>query len=74
MAAIADFAIPLPRPEMRDTIVRRAESLLALANEVEQRVEAANAKTERLAQAVLSRAFLGDIVAFDAELGRTAAR
>ena len=55
-------AVALPPLAEQREIVRRAERLLALADAVERRARTARAQTERLAQAVLDRAFSGKLV------------
>ncbi|HET6385114.1 MAG TPA: restriction endonuclease subunit S, partial [Armatimonadota bacterium] len=54
--------IPLPPLAEQDEIVRRVESLFALADRVEQRVAAAAARADRLTQAILAKAFRGELV------------
>ena len=53
------MVVAFPPPAEQCEIVRRAERLLALADAVERRARTARAQTERLAQAVLDRAFSG---------------
>ena len=60
----------IPPIEEQHEIVRRVEGLFALAERVEQRVAAARARADRLTQAILSRAFRGELVPTEAELAR----
>jgi type I restriction enzyme S subunit len=59
-------AVP-PLEEQRE-IVRRAESLFILADGIESHVRAATLRAERLPQAILARAFRGELVPTEAEL------
>jgi type I restriction enzyme, S subunit len=66
--------IPMPpRPE-QDEIVRRVQALFALADKVEERVAAATARAEGLTQAILAKAFRGELVPTEAELARQEGR
>jgi type I restriction enzyme S subunit len=56
-------ALP-PLPEQRE-IVRRAESLFALADRIEARFAEAKAQVDRLTQALLAKAFRGELVPQD---------
>lgn len=69
-------SLPVPRPPLEEQheIVRRVEALFALADAVERRVQAATARTERLTQAILARAFRGELVPTEAELARREGR
>jgi type I restriction enzyme S subunit len=64
--------LPLPLPPLpeQNEIVRRVEALFALADAVERRVAAATVRAERLTQAVLAKAFRGELVPTEAELAR----
>ena len=62
--------VAIPPLEEQHEIVRRVEALFALADRVEQRVAAARARADRLTQAILSRAFRGELVPTEAELAR----
>lgn len=72
---VAEFAVPLPPTKEQAEIVRRVESLFSLADAIEARVKAATAKAEKIPQAILSKAFKGELVPTEAELalaeGRT---
>ncbi len=50
--------------------VRRVESMLHLAGDIERRVERAAKRNESLAQSILAKAFRGELVPTEAELAR----
>jgi type I restriction enzyme S subunit len=62
-----------PVAEQRE-IVRRVEALFRLADRVEQRVAAATARAGKLTQAILAKAFRGELVPTEAELARREGR
>ena len=62
------FPIWLPPLDEQREIVRRVETLFALADRIEANVRAAIARAERLPQAILARAFRGELVPTEAEL------
>jgi type I restriction enzyme S subunit len=62
-----------PVPEQRE-IVRRVHEFFAVADAIERRVKAAMARAERLPQAILSKAFTGELVPTEAELARAEGR
>lgn len=55
-------------------IVRRVEALFTLADAIEKRVAAATARAEKLTQAILAKAFRGELVPTEAELARRGGR
>jgi hypothetical protein len=55
-------------------IARRIESLFALVDNVEQRAKLGSVGSERLVQAVLTKAFRGELVPTEAELARREGR
>jgi len=61
-------ALP-PLPEQRE-ILRRVQALFWLAETVERRVQAAKVRAARLTQAILAKAFRGELVPTEAELAR----
>jgi len=65
-------AIPVPLPPLveQHEIVRRVEALFKLADIIEKRVSAATAQAEKLVQAILAKAFRGELVPTEAELAR----
>ncbi len=62
-----------PLPEQHE-IIRRVESLFALADRIEQRVAISKERADRLTQAILSKAFRGELVPIEAELARREGR
>jgi type I restriction enzyme S subunit len=52
----------------QDEIVRRVESLFNLAYRIEKRIETEILRTERITQAILSKAFRGELVPTEVEL------
>jgi type I restriction enzyme S subunit len=62
--------MPLPPPDEQDEIVRRVEALFKVADAIEKRVAAAAAPAEKLTQAILAKAFRGELVPTEAELAR----
>jgi type I restriction enzyme S subunit len=71
---VNEFEFPLPPIEEQHEIVRRVDALFALADTVERRVSQATARAERLTQAVLAKAFRGELVPTEAELARAEGR
>lgn len=71
---VSAFTLPLPPTLEQTEIVRRADALLALADRVEARVEVARQHADRTAQAVLAKAFRGELVPTEAELARADGR
>jgi len=67
---LSDVAVPLPHLTEQHEIVRRVEALFKLADTIEKRVAAATARAERLTQAILAKAFRGELVPTEAELAR----
>jgi type I restriction enzyme S subunit len=55
-------------------IVRRVEALFKLADAIEKRVASATARAEKLTQAILAKAFRGELVPTEAELARQEGR
>lgn len=68
--------MPVPTPPLAEQreIVRWLDKLLHFADAVEVRVAAAMTRADRLAQAVLDKAFRGDLVPTEAELARLEGR
>jgi len=64
----------LPPLKEQSEIVRRVEALFRLADEVEKRAAAATARADRLTQAILAKAFRGELVPTEAELARREGR
>ena len=67
-------AIPVPPLAEQHEIVRRVEALFRLADAIEARVAAGAHRAEKLTQAILAKAFRGELVPTEAELARRAGR
>lgn len=65
---------PLPPLAEQDEIVRRVEALFRLADAIEKRVASATARADKLTQAILAKAFRGELVPTEAELARAEGR
>ena len=65
---------PLPSLEEQAEIVRRVDALFKLADAIEKRVEAATVRAEKITQAILAKAFRGELVPTEAELARREGR
>jgi type I restriction enzyme, S subunit len=63
-------AVLLPPIDEQHEIVRRVEALFALADKIESRVALATARVEKTTQAILAKAFRGELVPTEAELAR----
>lgn len=71
---LGKFEVPFCCEEEQQEIVRRVEALFRLADTIEKRVAAATAQTGKLTQAILARAFRGELVPTEAELSRREGR
>ncbi len=69
-----EVPVPLPPLAEQDEIVRRVEALFKLADAIEKRFETAVQHAEKLTQAILAKAFRGDLVPTEAELARLEGR
>jgi len=70
IAILSDVAVPIPPIEEQHEIVRSVEALFKLADANEKRVEAATKRADKLTQAILGKAFRGELVPTEAELAR----
>jgi type I restriction enzyme S subunit len=61
----AELEFPFPPIEEQNEIVRRVESLFTMADTVEKQYKDAKARTNRLTQSILAKAFRGEIVPQD---------
>ena len=71
---LGKFEVPFCCEEEQQEIVRRVEALFRLADTIEKRVAAATAQAGKLTQAILARAFRGELVPTEAELARREGR
>jgi type I restriction enzyme S subunit len=76
LTQVAMNRIPVPLPPLTEQkeIVRLVEAMFKLADTVEKRVAAAIARAEKLTQAILAKAFSGELVPTEAELARLEGR
>lgn len=68
------FEVPFCSIEEQQEIVRRVEALFQLADQLEARYQRAKAQVDKLPQAILAKAFRGELVPTEAELARQAGR
>lgn len=66
----AAIRFPLPPLQEQEEIVRRVDALFALADKIEARVRTATTRVEKTTQAILAKAFRGELVPTEAELAR----
>ena len=71
---LGELPVPMPPTLEQAEIVRRVETLFALSDAIEKRVEAARIRAESLTQSILARAFRGELVPTEAELARLEGR
>jgi len=64
----------LPPLDEQQEIMRRVEAMFKLADAVEKRVASATTRAEKLTQAILAKAFRGELVPTEAELARREGR
>ena len=69
-----DVAVPLPPLQEQHEIVRRVEALFKLADTIEKRVAAATVRAKKLSQAILAKAFRGELVPTEAQLAHCEGR
>ncbi|MBI1814669.1 MAG: restriction endonuclease subunit S [Deltaproteobacteria bacterium] len=69
-------AVPIALPPLAEQheIVRRIDALFKLADAIEQRIAASTMRAEKLTQAILAKAFRGELVPTEAELARREGR
>jgi len=73
-AILKGINIPLPPITEQHEIVHRVETLFNLADTIEKRVAAASLRAEKLTQAILAKAFRGELVSTEAELAHREGR
>ena len=60
---VMTISIELPNIDIQAEIVRRVEQLFAHADKIEQQVQAAQQRVDRLTQSILAKAFRGELTA-----------
>jgi type I restriction enzyme, S subunit len=70
---VRNWPVSLP-PLAEQRIVRRVDALFALADKIESRAKSATARVEKITQAILAKAFRGELVPTEAELARQEGR
>jgi type I restriction enzyme, S subunit len=73
-ATLIEVPIKLPPIQEQREIVRRVEALFKLADTIEERVQSATKRADKLTQAILAKAFRGELVPTEAELARREGR
>lgn len=71
---LGKFEVPFCSKEEQQEIVRLVEELFKLADAIEKRVADAATRAEKLTQAILVKAFRGELVQAEAELARQEGR
>lgn len=61
--SLATYPLQLPPLEEQTEIIRRVEQLFAYADSIEQQAKAAKERVDKLAQAILAKAFRGELTA-----------
>jgi type I restriction enzyme S subunit len=74
VSLLPKFGIPFPPLREQEEIVRHVEALFKLAETIETRVAAGTRMAERLTQAILTKAFRGELVPTEAEIARREGR
>jgi type I restriction enzyme, S subunit len=71
---VMGLKVSVPDMDTQRIVVRRVEALFAHADAIERQVEAATKRAEKLAQAILAKAFRGELVPTEAEVARREGR
>jgi type I restriction enzyme S subunit len=74
IGSMRETSLPLPPLLDQQEIVGRVEALFRLADAIEKRVTAATARAQKVTQAILAKAFRGELVPTEAELARREGR
>lgn len=73
-SALNGIPMALPPTDEQEEVVRRVHALFSLADLIETRLTRASAQAEKLPQAILSKAFKGELVPTEADLARAEGR
>lgn len=73
-AILKSWPVPVPPLEEQKEIVRRVDALFKFADSIEKKVKNAKGRAEKLSQAILAKAFRGELVPTEAELARQEGR
>jgi type I restriction enzyme, S subunit len=73
-AKVRALPVPLPPVDEQAEIVRVTKRMLAFADRIESRLDLVLKRAERLPEAVLAKAFAGELVATEADLARAEGR
>ncbi len=71
---VSRMSVPLPPLEEQQEIVRRVEAFFTLADAIDRRVAAAQARAYKLTQSIFAKAFRGELVPTEAQLARQEGR
>jgi type I restriction enzyme, S subunit len=71
---VLSLKVKLPDLDAQKATVRRVEALFKLADAIEKPVETATKRANKLTQAILAKAFRGELVPTEAELARREGR
>jgi type I restriction enzyme S subunit len=74
MSKVRALPVPIPPVDEQREILSRVQALLTVAETVEGHITAASSQADRLVQAILGKAFRGELVPTDAELARQEGR
>ena len=74
ISKIASVELDVPSVREQQEIIDRVEALFALAESIQQRVQAATNSAEAVTQSILARAFRGELVPTEADLARAEGR
>jgi type I restriction enzyme, S subunit len=74
LSGLRSLRIPVPPTEEQGEIGRRVDRLFLLADGIERQVAAATSRCGKLTQAILAKAFRGELVPTEAELARREGR
>jgi type I restriction enzyme S subunit len=74
LGMIRSIRVPLPPISEQQEIVRQVEALFSLADTIDRRIAMASARADVVTQAILNKAFRGELVPTEAELAHAEGR